>query len=52
MRCHSLEQAIEALGKADTWVQTLHAVRHGGRAVMVGIAPLGATAPVEINRVV
>ncbi|MFN3285799.1 MAG: zinc-binding dehydrogenase [bacterium] len=44
--------AFEALGRPETFVQAVESVRDGGRAVMVGIAPVGVTAPVEITRVV
>lgn len=44
--------AVEALGKAVTFGQALAAVRDGGRAVMVGIAPTGVMAEVEITRIV
>ncbi len=47
-----VDVAFEALGRPETFVQAVEAVRDGGRAVMVGIAPVGATAPVEITRVV
>jgi succinate semialdehyde reductase (NADPH) len=47
-----VDVAFEVLGRPETFVQALEAVRDGGRAVMVGIAPAGVTAPVEITRVV
>ncbi|MGH2458239.1 MAG: zinc-binding dehydrogenase [Chloroflexota bacterium] len=47
-----VDVAFEAIGRAETFVQALAAVRDGGRAVMVGIAPAGVTAPVEITRLV
>jgi len=47
-----VDVAFEALGRPETFVQAVESVRDGGRAVMVGIAPVGATAPVEITRVV
>ena len=47
-----VDVAFEAIGRPETFVQALAAVRDGGRAVMVGIAPAGATAPVEITRLV
>ncbi|MDR5709925.1 MAG: zinc-binding dehydrogenase [Armatimonadota bacterium] len=47
-----VDVAFEALGRPETFVQAVESVRDGGRAVMVGIAPVGATAPVEITRLV
>lgn len=47
-----VDVAFEALGRPETFVQAVESVRDGGRAVMVGIAPVGVTAPVEITRVV
>jgi succinate semialdehyde reductase (NADPH) len=47
-----VDVAFEAIGRSETFVQALSAVRDGGRAVMVGIAPAGMTAPVEITRLV
>ncbi len=47
-----VDVAFEALGRPETFVQAVESVRDGGRAVMVGIAPAGVTAPVEITRVV
>jgi Zn-dependent alcohol dehydrogenase len=44
--------AVEALGKAATFVQAALSVRDGGRAVMVGLAPFGVTAEVDITRLV
>jgi len=44
--------AIEALGRADTFRQATDVVVDGGRAVMVGIAPAGMLANVEITRLV
>eukprot|EP00897_Mesotaenium_endlicherianum_P007950 jgi/Mesen1/7183/ME000037S06547 len=44
--------AVEALGRASTFGQALLAVRDGGRAVMVGIAPIGLTAEVDMARIV
>ena len=44
--------AVEALGRPTTFVQALHGVRDGGKAVMVGIAPTGTTAPVPITHLV
>jgi succinate semialdehyde reductase (NADPH) len=47
-----VDVAFEALGRPETFVQAASIVRAGGRAVMVGIAPAGATAPVEITPLV
>ncbi len=47
-----VDVAFEALGRPETFVQAVESVRDGGRAVIVGIAPIGVTAPVEITRVV
>lgn len=47
-----VDVAVEALGRAETFVQAVEAVRDGGRAVMVGIAPAGVTASIEITRLV
>jgi Zn-dependent alcohol dehydrogenase len=44
--------AVEALGKPATFKQAIMSVRDGGRAVMIGVAPWGATADVEITRLV
>jgi len=44
--------AVEALGRPETFKQTVEAVVDGGRAVMVGIAPAGVLAQVEITRIV
>lgn len=47
-----VDVAFEALGRPETFAQAASIVRAGGRAVMVGIAPAGATAPVEITPLV
>ncbi len=47
-----VDVAFEALGRPETFVQAASVVRDGGRAVMVGIAPAGVTAPIEITRLV
>ncbi len=47
-----VDVAFEVLGRPETFNQALSIVRDGGRAVMVGIAPAGVTAPVEITRTV
>lgn len=43
---------MEALGKPATFKQAIMSVRDGGRAVMIGLAPWGATADIEITRLV
>lgn len=47
-----VDVVFEALGRPETFQQALAAVRDGGRAVIVGIAPTGAHAPVDITRLV
>lgn len=47
-----VDVAVEALGRPDTFLQAANSVRDGGRAIMIGIAPAGVTAPVEITRLV
>ncbi|MFN8637237.1 MAG: zinc-binding dehydrogenase [Chloroflexota bacterium] len=47
-----VDAAFEALGRPETFVQAASIVRAGGRAVMVGIAAAGSTAPVEITPLV
>ncbi|MCC6173997.1 MAG: zinc-binding dehydrogenase [Chloroflexi bacterium] len=47
-----VDVAFEALGRPETFVQAASVVRAGGRAVMVGIAPAGVTAPLEITPLV
>ncbi len=47
-----VDVALEALGRPDTFLIATNCVRDGGRAVMVGIAPSGVTANVEITRLV
>jgi S-(hydroxymethyl)glutathione dehydrogenase/alcohol dehydrogenase len=43
---------FEAIGRAATFRQATEIAADGGRCVMVGIAPVGATAEVEITRLV
>jgi len=43
---------FEAIGNRQTVRQATEAVADGGRVVLVGIAPAGATAEVEITRIV
>jgi Zn-dependent alcohol dehydrogenase len=47
-----VDVAFESLGRPETFVQAVNSVADGGRAVMVGIAPVGVTAPIEITRLV
>jgi Zn-dependent alcohol dehydrogenase len=47
-----VDVCVEALGRPDTFVQCINSVADGGRCVMVGIAPAGVTADVEITRIV
>jgi succinate semialdehyde reductase (NADPH) len=47
-----VDVAFEALGRPETFVLATSIVRAGGRGVMVGIAPAGTTAPVEITPLV
>jgi succinate semialdehyde reductase (NADPH) len=44
--------ALEAIGRPGTFRQATEVVADGGRCVMVGIAPVGLTAEVEITRLV
>ncbi|KAK3233297.1 hypothetical protein CYMTET_56396 [Cymbomonas tetramitiformis] len=47
-----VDVAVEAIGLPSTFETATLAVRDGGRAVMVGIAPVGMTANVNITHVV
>lgn len=47
-----MDIAVEALGKAATFKQAVLSVREGGRAVMVGLAPFGVGAEVDISKLV
>lgn len=47
-----VDVAFEALGRPETFQQAVESVRDGGRAVVVGIAPAGVTAAVEMTRLV
>jgi S-(hydroxymethyl)glutathione dehydrogenase/alcohol dehydrogenase len=47
-----VDVAFEAIGLPRTFVQATEMVRDGGRVVAVGIGAKGATAPIEITRVV
>ncbi|HYF00909.1 MAG TPA: alcohol dehydrogenase catalytic domain-containing protein [Planctomycetota bacterium] len=43
---------FEAVGRPDTVEQAFRMTRDGGRTVLVGVAPAGAKASIEINRMV
>jgi succinate semialdehyde reductase (NADPH) len=47
-----VDLACEAIGRPQTFRQATEAVADGGRCVMVGIAPVGITAEIEITRLV
>lgn len=47
-----VDLALEAIGRPETFRQATEVVTDGGRCVMVGIAPMGALAQVEITRLV
>jgi Zn-dependent alcohol dehydrogenase len=47
-----VEWAIEAVGRAETLVQSIMCLRPGGTTVAVGIARVGATVEVPINELV
>lgn len=47
-----VDVAFEALGRPETFETAVQLVRDGGRAVMVGIAPAGVTAAVDITGLV
>ena len=44
--------AFEAIGAPQTFRQATEVAADGGRCVMVGIAPVGLTAEIEITRLV
>jgi S-(hydroxymethyl)glutathione dehydrogenase/alcohol dehydrogenase len=44
--------AFEAIGRPETFRQATEVAADGGRCVMVGIAPVGLTAEVEVTRLV
>ena len=43
---------FEAVGRPETVEQAFRMTRDGGRTVLVGVAPAGTKAPIEINRLV
>lgn len=47
-----VDVAFEALGRPETVLTAVNVLRDGGRAVLVGIAPAGVTAGIEITRLV
>jgi S-(hydroxymethyl)glutathione dehydrogenase/alcohol dehydrogenase len=47
-----VDVAFEALGSAATFATALDVLDDGGRAVVVGIAPAGATGAVDLARLV
>jgi succinate semialdehyde reductase (NADPH) len=47
-----VDVAFEAIGRPQTFRQATEMVKDGGRCVMVGIAPVGVLAEVEITRLV
>ncbi|MDJ0270239.1 MAG: alcohol dehydrogenase catalytic domain-containing protein [Aigarchaeota archaeon] len=47
-----VDVAFEALGRPETVAQAVNIVGDGGRAVVVGIAPIGVSASIEITRLV
>jgi S-(hydroxymethyl)glutathione dehydrogenase/alcohol dehydrogenase len=49
---HGVDVAFEALGSAATFATALDVLDDGGRAVVVGIAPAGATGAVDLARLV
>lgn len=47
-----VDVCIEAIGHPATFSQSIQSVKDGGRAVIVGIAPMGTKGEVEITRLV
>jgi succinate semialdehyde reductase (NADPH) len=47
-----VDVAVEAIGRPETVEQAFRMVRDGGRVVVVGVAPPGTSAPIEIVRLV
>jgi succinate semialdehyde reductase (NADPH) len=47
-----VDVAIECLGRPETVVQAFAMTKDGGTTVVLGVAPTGATAPIEITRLV
>jgi succinate semialdehyde reductase (NADPH) len=51
-RLGGVDVAVEAIGRPETVEQAFRMVRDGGRVVVVGVAPPGRLAPIEIVRLV
>jgi succinate semialdehyde reductase (NADPH) len=47
-----VDVAFEAVGSADTTYQAAESVKVGGRVVLVGLMPVGSTAPIHSARIV
>ncbi len=47
-----VDAAFEALGRPETVAQAFRMTRDGGATVIVGLAPAGVAAPIEITRLV
>jgi succinate semialdehyde reductase (NADPH) len=47
-----VDVAFEVVGSADTTYQAAESVRVGGRVVLVGLMPVGSTAPIHSARIV
>jgi succinate semialdehyde reductase (NADPH) len=47
-----VDVAFEVLGRPETFLNALGMLRDGGHLVVVGIAPIGELAPIEITRLV
>lgn len=47
-----VDVAVEALGRPETVTQAFNMVSDGGRAVVLGVAPMDAVAPIGITRLV
>jgi Zn-dependent alcohol dehydrogenase len=47
-----VDVAFEALGRPETVRQALAVLGRGGRAVVIGVAPAGATTEIEVNAIV
>lgn len=51
-RDRGVDAAFEALGRPETVAQAFQMTADGGTTVVVGVAPLGVGAPIEITRLV
>jgi S-(hydroxymethyl)glutathione dehydrogenase/alcohol dehydrogenase len=47
-----VDAAFEAFGRPETVVQAFRMTRDGGRTVVLGVAPTGVAAPIDITRLV